>query len=191
MNPPPGVSPALGRAPMVVVRRAPTIGDQLPAGIGGRTAAKVRGLSVVTAGYDERIIPEQLAATQAWTRSQRLRHIGNPGAGGDSSTSPSQRTLPGTNRQRGVRTGAASPRPHTSSDLDLLVRAPQPICFKKAQALPPIWRKHRSLLMCRSKRPMALLHSLNMSNEDQTARQRCFYAPTRVPRLVCNPWTNV
>src|SRR5258707_12458193 len=76
MSPPPWVSLAIQRAPLVVVRRAPAIGDLLPVGIRGQNRSeRCAAYLPVTAWDIERIAPEHLVATQAWTRSQRLRQI--------------------------------------------------------------------------------------------------------------------
>jgi phosphoribosyl-dephospho-CoA transferase len=193
MNPPPWVSPALERAPMVVVRRAPTIGNQLPVGIRGRNRSeRCAAYLSVTVGYDERIMPEQLVATQAWTRSQRLRQIGAIQALAEIAPWLQASGLCwGPTGSVGFELASGVPTTTTSSDLDLLVRAPQPICFKKAQALLTHLAQASVPIDVQIETPYGAIALAEYVQRGPDGQATMLLRTNEGPRLVCNPWTNV
>ncbi|WP_220199938.1 malonate decarboxylase holo-ACP synthase [Ktedonospora formicarum] len=136
-SPPPWVTLALQRAPMVVVRRAPASGDLLPVGIRGpsRSQRCAAYLRIMSQGI-RRIPPEQLVTTQDRMRNQRWRLIKAIQALSELAPWLQATELCwGPTGSVGFELASGVPTATTSSDLDLLVRAPQPLSWEMAKAL--------------------------------------------------------
>jgi phosphoribosyl-dephospho-CoA transferase len=69
------VAAALARAPLVVVRRAPLVGDLIPVGVRGQNRSERFAAYLPLSAIAERITPEQLAAMSAWRDNRRVNEI--------------------------------------------------------------------------------------------------------------------
>jgi phosphoribosyl-dephospho-CoA transferase len=190
MSPPPWVSLAIQRAPLVVVRRAPAIGDLLPVGIRGQNRSeRCAAYLPVTAWDIERIAPEHLVATQAWTRSQRLRQIEAIQALAERAPWLQASGLCwGPTGSVGFELASGVPTATTSSDLDLLVRAPQPLSWEMAEALFTHLAKVSVRIDVQIETPsgaFALAEYVRRGPDGQTT---ILLRTTDGPRRVYNPW---
>ena len=193
MSPPSWVSLALKRAPLVVVRRAPAIGDLLPVGIRGQNRSeRCAAYLPVTARGIERIVPEQLVATQAWTRSQRLRQIGAIQALAEIAPWLQASGLCwGPTGSVGFELASGLPTATTSSDLDLLVRAPQPLSWETAEALLTHLARAPVRIDVQTETPSGAIALAEYVRRGPDGQTTILVRTSDGPRLVCNPWKSV
>lgn len=135
-HPPTWVASALQRAPLVVVRRAPAMGDHLPVGIRGQNRSERCAAFLPVGACGTRIAPEDLVATQAWTQNKRLREIGAIHALAEIGPYLLASGLCwGPTGSVGFELASGVPTATTTSDLDVVIRAPQPLAWQTAEAL--------------------------------------------------------
>lgn len=130
------VNAALDRAPWVVVRRAPTRAGSIPVGVRGRARAERIAAFLAPAAVSERVTPEDLAAARSWCRVSHAHRV------------DSLRVLnaveelfaplglawgPTGSVGFELATGLSTARP--TSDLDVVVRAPEPWHLEDAREL--------------------------------------------------------
>jgi phosphoribosyl-dephospho-CoA transferase len=190
MNPPHWVSLALKRAPLVVVRRAPAMGNLLPVGIRGQNRSERCTVYLpVTACCDERITPEQLVATQVWTWSQRLRQMGAIQALAEIAPCLQASGLSwGPTGSVGFELASGVPTATTTSDLDLLVRAPQPLCWQTAEALLTNLAQVSVRIDVQIETPDGAIALAEYVQRGPDGHTTMLLRTNDGPRLVCNPW---
>jgi phosphoribosyl-dephospho-CoA transferase len=130
------VPASLARAPWVVVRRAPTIAGLVPVGVRGRTRPERLAAFLSPTDVAARVSPEGLAAARGWRHAFRARWLG------------AVRVLDAVDElftflglawgptgsvgfELATRVAVAGP----ASDLDVVVRAPEPWSFARAREL--------------------------------------------------------
>jgi phosphoribosyl-dephospho-CoA transferase len=118
---------SLARAPWVVVRRARTSGGLVPVGVRGRTRAERFAASLSPEAVATRVTPEDLAAERGWRRMPRARRVGPVqvlDAVDELFASHGLAWGPTGSVGFELATGVAAAS--TTSDLDVVVRAPEP-----------------------------------------------------------------
>jgi len=182
------VAGALARAPLVVVRRAPWVAGLVPIGVRGWTRGERYAAFLSPGAIVERITPEQLAGGRGWRVSPRIEEVW------------ALRTLEkveavftsfgfawgpvgsvGFELASGIATCTAS------SDLDLVVRAPQPLPLGTA----------RQLCSALSAAPVRVDVQVEMPNGAVALSEYARGGPLTLlrtpagPRLVADPWAGV
>jgi phosphoribosyl-dephospho-CoA transferase len=121
------VRTSLARAPWVVVRRARTQAGLIPVGVRGRTRAERFAALLASETVAARVTPEDLAAARGWCRMPRARRVGPLrvlDAVDELFASHSLAWGPTGSVGFELATGVAAAS--TASDLDVVVRAPEP-----------------------------------------------------------------
>jgi phosphoribosyl-dephospho-CoA transferase len=130
------VTASLARAPWVVVRRAPTQAGLVPVGVRGRTRAERLAAFLAPTAAAARVSPEGLAAARGWRHAFRARWLGALhvlDAVDELLTSLGLAWGPTGSVGFELATGVAVADP--ASDLDVIVRAPEPWSFARAREL--------------------------------------------------------
>ncbi len=128
------VPASLARAPWVVVRRAPTTVGLVPVGVRGRTRPERLATFLAPTAIASRVSPEGLAGARGWRHAFRTRW---PGAVRALDAVDELFTFlglawgPTGSVGFELATGAAVAGP--ASDLDVVIRAPEPWSFARAQ----------------------------------------------------------
>jgi phosphoribosyl-dephospho-CoA transferase len=121
------VAASLARAPWVVVRRAPTIAGLVPVGVRGRTRSERLAAFLAPSAVTARVGPEGLAAARGWRHSLRARWpdaVRVLDAVDELFTFLGLAWGPTGSVGFELATGVAVAGP--ASDLDVVVRAPEP-----------------------------------------------------------------
>lgn len=127
---------ALARAPWVVVRRARAPSDIIPVGARGRTRADRLAAFLVSSAVTVRVTPEDLATARGWRHTPRVRTIGALrvlDAADELFTSQGLAWGPTGSVGFELATGVATVDP--ASDLDVVIRAPEPWPLDRARTL--------------------------------------------------------
>lgn len=115
-------------APWVVVRRAPPVAEDLvPVGVRGRTRGQRLAASATPYDVTRRVSPEDLAAARGWRHAPRSRQVAALrvlGAVDELITPLGLAWGPTGSVGFELATGAATT--HAASDLDVVLRAPEP-----------------------------------------------------------------
>jgi phosphoribosyl-dephospho-CoA transferase len=122
------VTPSLARAPWVVVRRARTSGDLIPVGMRGRTRAERFAALLAPDAVAGRVTPEDLAAARGWRHTPRTRRVGHVVQVLDAVDElfASLGFAWGPTGSVGFELATGVAAASASSDLDVVVRAPEP-----------------------------------------------------------------
>ena len=136
-GPVPAWAPAsLARAPWVVVRRAPTINGLVPVGVRGRTRPERLAAFVAPSAVTAHVTPEVLAAARGWRHAFRAHWLGALrilDAVDDLFSSLGLAWGPTGSVGFELATGVAVAG--HASDLDVVVRAPEPWSLDRAREL--------------------------------------------------------
>ena len=127
---------ALARAPWVVVRRARAPSDLIPVGARGRTRAERLAAFLISTAVTVRVTPEDLATARGWRHTPRVRSIGALrvlDAADELFTSQGLAWGPTGSVGFELATGVATSDP--ASDLDVVIRAPEPWPLDRARTL--------------------------------------------------------
>jgi phosphoribosyl-dephospho-CoA transferase len=130
------VPASLTRAPWVVVRRAPTIAGLVPVGVRGRTRSERLAAFLAPSAVTARVGPEGLAGARGWRHSLRARWpdaVRVLDAVDELFTFLGLAWGPTGSVGFELATGVAVAGP--ASDLDVVVRAPEPWSFARAREL--------------------------------------------------------
>ncbi len=130
------VPASLARAPWVVVRRAPTIAGLVPVGVRGRTRPERLAAFLAPTAAAARVTPEGLAAARGWRHAFRTRGLGALrvlDAVDELFSSLSLAWGPTGSVGFELATGVAVAGP--TSDLDVVVRTPEPWSLARARKL--------------------------------------------------------
>ncbi len=137
--PPEWVERALEQCPFVVVRRSPVYGERIPVGIRGEQRNMRFAASMVVRGIVKRITPEQLTVERGWQTNEKTVSLPAFRA-----LHPLAETLRfflvpdsfwGPTGSVGFELATGSSSVHAGSDLDILMRAPNPIPISFARTL--------------------------------------------------------
>jgi phosphoribosyl-dephospho-CoA transferase len=175
----------LERAPFVVVRRANLFDGMIPVGVRGSSRQQRFAAYLAPKSIRNRITPEQLAANQGWLTNARTEEI--PGFKALAGIEEKLANLPlayGPTGSIGFELPSGLPTATSTSDLDLLIRAPERLPMQLAKKLI---RSSLGVLvasMCNSRRLAVRYPWLNMP----VAKRRCYYDKTMGPILVDDPW---
>jgi phosphoribosyl-dephospho-CoA transferase len=134
------VERSLQEASFVVVRRANLFDGMIPVGVRGSLRAQRFAAYLAPESIRNRITPEQLATNRGWVANARTEQI------------PSLKALAGIERKLanlslaygptgsiGFELASGLPKATATSDLDLLIRAPERLPMQVAQALITIF----------------------------------------------------
>jgi phosphoribosyl-dephospho-CoA transferase len=130
------VPASLARVPWVVVRRSPTIAGLVPVGVRGRTRPERLATFLAPTAVAARVTPEGLAAARGWRHAFRTRWVGALrvlDAVDELFTFPGLAWGPTGSVGFELATGVAVAGP--ASDLDVVVRAPEPWSLDRAREL--------------------------------------------------------
>jgi phosphoribosyl-dephospho-CoA transferase len=130
------VPASLARAPWVVVRRAPTTAGLVPVGVRGRTRAERLAAFLAPTAVAAHVTPEGLAVARGWRHRFRARWLGAVhvlDAVDELFSSLGLAWGPTGSLGFELATGVAVAGP--ASDLDVVVRAPEPWSFARAREL--------------------------------------------------------
>jgi phosphoribosyl-dephospho-CoA transferase len=127
---------ALARAPWVVVRRAHAPSDLIPVGARGRSRAERLAAFLVSTAVTVRVTPEDLVTARGWHHTPRVHSIGALRVlDVADELFASQGLAWGPTGSVGfeLATGVATADP--ASDLDVVIRVPEPWPLDRAQTL--------------------------------------------------------
>ena len=136
-----GVVPAwvpasLVRAPWVVVRRALTQDGLIPVGIRGRTRGERFAALLAVDAVTERVSPEYLAAARCWRHVPRARRVGSLRVlDAVDELCTSLGLAWGPTGSVGFELATGVPSTGVASDLDVVIRAPQPWSLEYAREM--------------------------------------------------------
>jgi phosphoribosyl-dephospho-CoA transferase len=91
----------------------------------------------------------------------------------------------------GFELASGVPTATTSSDLDLLVRAPQPLSWETAEALLTHLAKASVRIDAQIETPSGAIALAEYVQRGPDGQTRMLLRTTDGPRLVCNPWKSV
>lgn len=130
------VTPSLARAPWVVVRRARTSGDLIPVGARGRTRGERLAALLAPDAVAAHVTPEDLAAARGWRHMPRARWVGSLRVldAVDELFAPLGLAW-GPTGSIGFELATGVAAADTTSDLDVLVRAPEPWPLENAREI--------------------------------------------------------
>jgi phosphoribosyl-dephospho-CoA transferase len=136
-----GVVPAwvpasLARAPWVVVRRALAQDGLIPVGIRGRTRGERFAALLAVDAVTERVSPEDLAAARSWRHMPRARSVRSLRVlDAVDELCTSLGLAWGPTGSVGFELATGVPSAGVASDLDVVIRAPQPWSLEKAREM--------------------------------------------------------
>jgi phosphoribosyl-dephospho-CoA transferase len=136
-----GVVPAwvpasLARAPWVVVRRALAQDGQIPVGIRGRTRGERFAALLAADSVTERVSPEDLAAARSWRHMSRARSVRSLRVlDAVDVVFASLGLIWGPTGSVGFELATGVPSAGVASDLDVVIRAPQPWSLEYAREI--------------------------------------------------------
>jgi len=134
------VERSLERAPFVVVRRANLFDGMIPVGVRGSSRQQRSAAYLAPKSIRNRITPEQLAANQGWLTNARTEEI--PGFKVLAGIEEKLANLPlayGPTGSIGFELASGLPTATSTSDLDLLIRAPERLPMQLAKKLITIF----------------------------------------------------
>ena len=130
------VKHSLEQAPLVVVRRAEPLDGMIPVGVRGSLRNQRFGAYLAPKSILRQIAPEQLAAARGWLGSVRSREVPALGAlAVVAATLPKFSLAFGPTGSVGFELASGRATATSTSDLDLLIRAPERISMKVAREL--------------------------------------------------------
>jgi phosphoribosyl-dephospho-CoA transferase len=134
------VERSLQEAPFVVVRRANLFDGMVPVGVRGSCRQQRFAAYLAPESIRNRITPEQLAANRGWLANARTEEV--PGlkvlAGIEEKLANLQLAY-GPTGSIGFELASGLPRATSTSDLDLLIRAPERLSMQVARELITIF----------------------------------------------------
>ena len=136
-----GVVPAwvpasLARAPWVVVRRARSLDGLIPVGIRGRTRGERFAALLAVDAVIERVSPEDLAAARSWRHMPRARSVRSLRVlDAVDELCTSLGLAWGPTGSVGFELATGGPSAGVASDLDVVIRAPQPWSLEYAREI--------------------------------------------------------
>ncbi|MES1930607.1 phosphoribosyl-dephospho-CoA transferase [Salinisphaera dokdonensis CL-ES53] len=120
----------------VVIRRAPRQGDRLPVGVRGASRGERHADWIDASAIRSCRTPESLAAAHVWSGQARRDEIPAIAARADVAAIFKRFGMPwGVTGAVGYELATGQPVAHVESDLDLLVRRPEPLARDEAAAL--------------------------------------------------------
>jgi phosphoribosyl-dephospho-CoA transferase len=130
------VERSLQKAPFVVVRRADLFDGMIPVGVRGSLRQQRSAAYLAPESIRNRITPEQLASNRGWLANARIEEI--PGLKVLARIEEKLANLPlvyGPTGSIGFELASGLPTATSTSDLDLLIRAPERLPMQLAQEL--------------------------------------------------------
>jgi phosphoribosyl-dephospho-CoA transferase len=134
------VERSMEEAPFVVVRRANLFDGMIPVGVRGSLRQQRSAAYLAPKSIHNRITPEQLAANRGWLANARTEEI--PGLKVLAGIDEKMANLPlayGPTGSIGFELASGLPTATSTSDLDLLIRAPERLPMQLAQELITIF----------------------------------------------------
>ena len=179
------VSEALRRAPFVVVRRAPIEQSSIPVGIRGTARNQRFAAYVAWDNVTEYIPPERLAAKDVWRKNSRLESM--PALRSLAFVDELFRSLsldwgPGGSAGFELATGLAVVT--ETSDLDVIVRAPDPLPIDIARDIVEQLKKASARVDVLLETPAG---AVSLEEYARGGKQVLLRTVTG-PRLVSDPW---
>ena len=178
------VSASLARAPWVVVRRARTQAGLIPVGARGRTRGERFAALLAPDAVAARVTPEDLAAARGWRhmpRARCVRSLGILDAVDDLFASLGLAWGPTGSVGFELATGVAVAG--TASDLDVVVRAPEPWPLERAREIA----RHLTRLSTRVDAQLDTPAGAVMLVEYARGGRVLLRTPDG-PRLIHDPW---
>ncbi len=178
------VPASLARAPWVVVRRARTPDGLIPVGVRGRTRGERFAALLATDSVAARVTPEELAAARGWRHLPRARWMG------------SLRVLDvvdelfaslglawGPTGSVGFELATGVAAASTTSDLDVIVRAPEPRPLDSAREISKDLARLPTRVDVQLDAPAGAMLLTEYARGD-----RVLLRTPDGPRLVYDPW---
>ena len=130
------VPESLARVPWVVVRRARTQAGLIPVGVRGHTRGERFAAWLAPDAVAERVTPEHLAAARCWRHVPRPRRLGSLRVlDAVDELCTSLGLAWGPTGSVGFELATGVPSAGVASDLDVVIRAPQPWSLEKAREM--------------------------------------------------------
>jgi phosphoribosyl-dephospho-CoA transferase len=134
------VERSLQETPFVVVRRANLFDGMIPVGVRGSTRQQRSAAYLAPESIRNRITPEHLAANRGWLANARTEEIpGLRALAGIEEKLGNLRLAYGPTGSIGFELASGRPTATSTSDLDLLIRAPERLPMRLAQELITIF----------------------------------------------------
>ncbi len=178
------VTASLARTPWVVVRRARTQARLIPVGVRGHTRAERFAALLAPKAVAARVTPEELAATRGWRHMSRARWVGALAVLDAvdelfASLGLTWGPIGSVGFELATRVAAAS----TTSDLDVVVRAPEPWSLEYARNMADNLARLPALVDVQLDMPAGTV----MLAEYARGGRVLLRTPDG-PRLTCDPW---
>jgi phosphoribosyl-dephospho-CoA transferase len=179
------VTGALARAPLVVVRRAPLVGDLVPVGVRGQNRSERFAAYLPLSAIAERITPEQLTTMSAWRGHQRANEIEALHALDRVAALLNTIGLAwGPVGSIGFELASGIPTATPTSDLDLLLRSPSVLPLNVARNMHSALTAITARLDVQIEVPAGAIALSEYIRGESTMLLRT----RKGPRLVSNPW---
>lgn len=180
------VALSLARAPYAVIRRVPLMPGMAPIGVRGEARAERFAAFASVESIVDTITPEQLASQQAWNGTERLAHIAALQALpliADLFAAHGLTWGPTGSVGFELASGILTAKP--TSDLDIVVRVPEPLDKKQAAQL---YARLRDAARVRIDVQLDTPHGAVALAEYAGGDGPMLLKTLHGPRLVANPW---
>jgi len=177
---------AMALAAVVVVRRARPIGGGVPVGVRGRSRSERFAASVAPDCVLRRVRPEELLARQGWRETERGETLAPLRALRGLCQAWSGLEWPwGPTGGAGFELATGVPALTPGSDLDLLIRARDPLSKGAAQGLLNAVRRQDAAIDVQIETPLG---SVALGELVAPSGPRVLLKTSDGPRLVLDPW---
>lgn len=185
------VRDAFERAPYAVVRRALAADGFVPIGVRGAQRAQRYGAWAHADDIVSAVSPESLAQSQADAERAALPSFVALTALQRDSSSPLARFVWGPAGSTGFELATRVPTVHEDSDLDLLIRVPEPLALEIARALLEQLQMHAGRIGMRIDAQLETPAGGVALAEWAAGKARVLARQAGGPRLIADPWAAV
>src|SRR5258708_27962035 len=165
------------------------MGDHLPVGIRGQNRSERCAAFLPCGACGTRIAPEDLVATHAWTQNQRLREM--EAIQGLAEIEPYRLASGlcwGPTGSVGFELASGVPTATTTSDLDVVIRAPQPLAWQTAEVLLTHLGKALARLDVQIETPCGAIALAEYVRRGPHSQAALLVRTCTGPRWVDDPW---
>ncbi|RNB89795.1 malonate decarboxylase holo-ACP synthase [Brevibacillus fluminis] len=179
------VAPSLGRAPYAVIRRVPLMPGMVPIGVRGEARSERFAAFVDDGNIAEIITPEQLAVQQAWNKRDRTHQIGALQSLPFIARLFADNALPwGPVGSVGFELASGLVTAKATSDLDVVVRVPEPLDWKIAAELYDELGKAPARVDVQLETPLGAIALAEYASPVRPLLLKTVHGP----RLTADPW---
>jgi phosphoribosyl-dephospho-CoA transferase len=176
----------MARAAVVVVRRARPAGGRIPVGVRGMSRSERFPAAVAPDGVRRQVRPEELLARQDWRATERGGTLAPLRALDRLAQAWTGLEWPwGPTGSAGFELATALPALTPESDLDLVIRAREPLSKRAARALLEAVRRQECAVDVQIETPLG---SVALREVAAPSGPRMLLKTCDGPRLVMDPW---